>query len=64
MQLPTGEKFCPICEQENHCELAQGNNTCWCMKESFPENILEAVTQQPNKCICRKCLNTYKYKGM
>ncbi|MGE7092291.1 cysteine-rich CWC family protein [Lysinibacillus sp. NPDC048646] len=58
--MPNDEKCCPICGEENHCELAEGHNTCWCMKACFPERIFEAVTPESNKCICQKCLNTYK----
>ncbi|MFJ8460720.1 MULTISPECIES: cysteine-rich CWC family protein [Lysinibacillus] len=51
---------CPLCGQENHCGVAKGQNNCWCMTESFPERIFDAVPQEHNKCICQKCLDTYK----
>ena len=44
----------------NHCGVAKGQNDCWCMTESFPERIFDAVPQEHNKCICQKCLDTYK----
>ncbi|WP_107924696.1 cysteine-rich CWC family protein [Lysinibacillus parviboronicapiens] len=58
--MSTDEKCCPLCGEKNGCELVAGQNTCWCMRESFPEGIFEAVTEEPHKCICQTCLNTYK----
>ncbi|MFJ7732385.1 cysteine-rich CWC family protein [Lysinibacillus sp. NPDC097231] len=51
---------CPLCRKENHCGVAKGQKECWCMTESFPEKIFEELTQKQNKCICQKCLDTYK----
>lgn len=54
------EKRCPLCGEENHCGVVEGQNTCWCMTEEFPEGIIEAISNEPKKCICQNCLHTYK----
>ncbi|MFJ7669305.1 cysteine-rich CWC family protein [Lysinibacillus sp. NPDC097195] len=54
------EKCCPLCGKENNCGVAEGQQTCWCMTDNFPEGILEIVSNERNKCICQNCLHTYK----
>ncbi|AVK95390.1 cysteine-rich CWC family protein [Lysinibacillus sphaericus] len=54
------EQRCPICGKENHCGVVEGQKTCWCMTEKFPEGIIKAISEEPKKCICQNCLHTYK----
>ncbi|WP_286924786.1 MULTISPECIES: cysteine-rich CWC family protein [Lysinibacillus] len=51
---------CPLCGKENHCGIVNGQKDCWCMAVYFPEEIFQAVPQELRKCICQKCLDTYK----
>ncbi|MBP3963933.1 cysteine-rich CWC family protein [Paenibacillus lignilyticus] len=52
-------KACPLCHKRNNCE---GNHSCWCSNEVFPEGIFELVpAEQLNQsCICMDCLNKFK----
>ncbi|WP_409366966.1 cysteine-rich CWC family protein [Lysinibacillus sp. 38-6] len=58
--MQTKKQCCPLCGNENHCGVAEGQQTCWCMKEKFPEDLIESVSQERNMCICPHCLHTYK----
>ncbi len=49
-------KSCPLCGQNNHCGVDEGN--CWCRMETFSEELLSSVPEkQKNKsCICQNCI--------
>lgn len=60
LEVQYEEKRCPLCGKENHCGVVEGQKTCWCMTEKFPEGIIKAISKEPKKCICQNCLHTYK----
>ncbi|MEK4119309.1 cysteine-rich CWC family protein [Paenibacillus sp. FSL W8-0919] len=52
---------CPICRQPNQCAYAAklpDANECWCMRESFPDRVLNSVPAEytGRTCICKSCL--------
>jgi len=60
------EVRCPLCEGPNNCSIAlrkQGQNavqTCWCVSEQFPSELLAQVKEGATRCICLDCLRKYK----
>jgi hypothetical protein len=55
---------CPLCTKENHCAIAQGEEpeTCWCMKETIPQQLLEKASVATDQCICQKCVDDFNRK--
>ncbi|GMK37223.1 hypothetical protein PCCS19_02760 [Paenibacillus sp. CCS19] len=53
---------CPICGGNNQCGSVSGNETCWCMKEKFPQEIFRLVPEDQidKACICEACLAKFK----
>ncbi|MEI7821487.1 MAG: cysteine-rich CWC family protein [Verrucomicrobiota bacterium] len=57
---PRPEK-CPLCGQPNDCARAAQQDcksACWCVKETFPPELLARVPEQARgcACICKQCL--------
>ncbi|ANE48710.1 hypothetical protein SY83_03755 [Paenibacillus swuensis] len=54
-------RICPLCSQDNKCEVESGAESCWCMREKFPEELMEQVPPDQNGkvCICEKCLKSF-----
>ncbi|WP_309863841.1 cysteine-rich CWC family protein [Desmospora profundinema] len=67
-RIVTGETIhpsnCPICGLDNDCGNLSGKprGTCWCSRESFPDEIFDLVPshQMNQSCICRDCLSAFK----
>ncbi|WP_212138805.1 cysteine-rich CWC family protein [Metabacillus litoralis] len=53
-------KKCPLCQNDNQCTVSKEPETCWCMTESFPKELLTSASK--DSCICKKCVNDYKEK--
>lgn len=55
---------CPICGEQNKCLVGTvEQSNCWCINTGeFPDKLLELVPAESRgkKCICRKCVDTYK----
>lgn len=55
---------CPLCGQDNRCGAHAGlpPSECWCMKETFPQEIFELVPpeERGKACICMDCLDRFK----
>lgn len=52
---------CPLCGAPNDCQLSTTSGykgECWCMKEDFPEKLMERVPEEARRvaCICRRCV--------
>jgi hypothetical protein len=58
---------CALCGEPNECALAAEEGAsaagarderCWCVREVFPESLLERVAEadRGRRCICRRCL--------
>jgi len=49
--------LCPVCREPNACAMvalgAEGVQTCWCVLESFPPELLASA--EANACICARC---------
>ncbi len=59
MNYTTGT--CPLCGAPNDCQLACTTGykrECWCMKENFPQELLDRVPEEARRvaCICRQCV--------
>jgi hypothetical protein len=52
---------CPLCGENNSCAAALGKpeNTCWCVTEQFPPDLLEHPTLAAarDRCVCANCLD-------
>lgn len=59
MNTENSKKNCPICEQENKCDLLQGKSKCWCFNREFPPELLKLVSEKELSCICENCLEKY-----
>jgi hypothetical protein len=50
---------CPLCDQPNHCEMAEGQSVsvCWCTSIRLTVDMLEAVPTKDRsvRCICATC---------
>ena len=49
--LGPADTTCPLCHQDNHCEVARGNSIaqCWCRDIEITE------AAQVESCMCRDC---------
>ncbi|MFD2214135.1 cysteine-rich CWC family protein [Metabacillus endolithicus] len=54
-------KKCPLCQNDNQCTVSKEPETCWCMTESFPKELLTSALLK-DSCICKKCVDDYKKK--
>jgi Cysteine-rich CWC len=54
-------KKCPLCQNDNQCAVSkdQQPETCWCMTEYFPKDLLTSVSLK-DSCICKKCVDDYE----
>jgi hypothetical protein len=54
--------LCPLCGQENRCGNLVLKAPCWCLKESFPQGLLDSVPVDlvRKAYICKECLEKYK----
>jgi hypothetical protein len=58
---------CAICGEPNECALAgeptagEVREPCWCVREVFPEAVLERVAdaERGRRCVCRRCLQAW-----
>lgn len=48
---------CPLCHQDNQCEVDSGNG-CWCQKCNIPEALTDLVNVKAKHkvCICSTCI--------
>lgn len=48
---------CPLCGEDNRCAMAEpsAEHPCWCTEVRFPEDLL-TKSPDPERCICRACL--------
>ena len=48
-------KTCPICGEDNNCQV--GQKECWCHTVKFTKEILGMVPEEKRgkSCICRSC---------
>ena len=72
MPSPQNTDFtrCPLCGQHNQCAMtpqsdnsaAKQHPTCWCMQETFPEDLKTRLQhrQADAVCICAECLHNYQ----
>lgn len=58
--LPLDDRLCPLCQQENHCQLDKASS-CWCMQAEIPEQLTAKVPEQlkGKVCICQNCQRTF-----
>ncbi|MGB4928066.1 MAG: cysteine-rich CWC family protein [Giesbergeria sp.] len=50
---------CPLCEQDNHCNMAAGEGAtrCWCMNTPVSPLALArvAANDRHQRCVCAAC---------
>ena len=53
--------ICPICRQNNQCEIEEGN-LCWCMEVEVFKQLIEQLPEevQGTQCICKNCIEKWK----
>ncbi|GLC90352.1 cysteine-rich CWC family protein [Lysinibacillus piscis] len=54
------QQQCPLCGGDNHCGVANAQQSCWYMTEHFPKPLLASVSSDGQQCICPHCLHTYQ----
>lgn len=48
---------CPVCGEDNRCEIARGSSHCWCFEvEVAPEARSPVGEGLDTSCLCPKCL--------
>lgn len=52
---------CPLCGGPNECQSAAQSDShepCWCMRETFPPELLARVPVEARgcACLCKQCL--------
>lgn len=59
-QIRSDDKFCPLCEQENRCEV-KSQQGCWCMNTQVPAALLAKVPDNLKgiSCVCNSCIARY-----
>jgi len=55
---------CPICHGENHCDLIEGKQTCWCMNITIPDKVLTLTGGKKDRCICQTCIQKNRGKDI
>lgn len=53
------KKICPACKKEFDCK---NDETCWCMKYEYPEELLEKLRNDYSDCLCEDCLKQFMDK--
>jgi len=53
--------LCPICENDNYCEI-DSEKECWCLSTEFPKNLFDALAdnEKNQRCICQACIEKFK----
>ncbi|MBU6467103.1 MAG: cysteine-rich CWC family protein [Burkholderiales bacterium] len=55
----TAAARCPLCEQNNHCKMAAGEDAsrCWCMHAPVSPLALARVADNDRhrRCVCAAC---------
>ena len=53
--------FCPICENDNLCDV-NNEKGCWCANINVPTELINTLTDQPQnkRCICQACIEKFK----
>ncbi|WP_026972705.1 cysteine-rich CWC family protein [Aliagarivorans marinus] len=53
-------KRCPLCKQDNHCQVESG--ACWCMQRTIPLDLLSLLPEEQRgvACICPNCVTAFE----
>lgn len=46
---------CPICSEQNGCQIEDREVACWCTTYHFPESLYAEIEKLPTRCICESC---------
>ena len=60
MQDKIDPSICPLCQQNNRCDLVAASG-CWCMKVNVPQALIARVpvVVKNKSCICNACIAAY-----
>ena len=60
MEQAPKTNVCPICQQDNHCDV-QNAQQCWCMTVTIPKELIVQLPKelQGEQCICKQCIMNY-----
>jgi len=55
---PTTKNKCPLCEQNNDCQV--NSTSCWCMNVKVDAELLKAsLSDEDLACLCKQCLSRF-----
>jgi len=47
---------CPLCGEDNDCQLLRGQSVCWCFEVTVPQAVQDRLqTTARSGCICPQC---------
>jgi hypothetical protein len=51
---------CPLCQQNNCCDVASPQG-CWCTREKVPNALIQQVPDEKKgkSCICQACIKKF-----
>jgi hypothetical protein len=51
---------CPLCQQNNYCDVASSQG-CWCTQEKVPNALIQQVPdgKKGKSCICQTCIKKF-----
>ena len=60
MTINLDANHCPLCEQNNHCDVASPHG-CWCSLEKVPNALIHHVPddKKGQSCICQTCIKKF-----
>ncbi len=55
------QSFCPICENDNLCDV-DNEKGCWCISTEIPKYLINTLAnnEKNKRCICQACIEKFK----
>jgi hypothetical protein len=46
---------CPLCGEDNDCQLLRGRSSCWCFEITMPQALKDRLQAEGKACACPQC---------